>query len=119
MNPYFLFPFLFELGYDWISIGMGKKDLHWGWRLPMFILTAVNWDVSTLQNLNLQTGNILLCMVPYCLFDIILNWLRGKKWYYLSSTNKKYWDRNLVRINPYFLLVVRFVCASLIIWMVL
>ena len=33
--------------------------------------------------------------------------LRGKKWYYLSTTNGKFWDRQFAKLNPRFLLVLR------------
>ena len=116
MNPYALLPFAFELVYDWIAIYNGKKDLHWGFRLPMMLLTSIGY---TYPVTSLHLGNLLLCVLPFLFFDICLNLLRGKKWDYLSTTNGKYWDRNLVRLNPYFLLVVRFVLAGLIVWIVL
>lgn len=116
MNPFFLFPFIFELIYDWKFIQRGKPDLHAGWRFPMFLLTSIDYSVSTWPQIQFSTGAMLLCLIPFCFFDIVLNKLRGKSWDYLSTTNGKYWDHNLVRLNPYFLLVLRFIAAGLICW---
>jgi hypothetical protein len=117
MNPFFLIPFSIELLYDWKLIERGKPDLHWSWRMPMFLATAIDYSASTWSQIQFSTGALILCLLPYFFFDIALNKLRGKSWDYLSTTNGKYWDRNLVRLNPWFLLVLRFIAAGLICWL--
>ena len=114
MNPYFLLPFLFELIADWQLIKRGKRDLHWGWRPFMFLPTAIDYSVSTWSHVEFSTGALLLCVAPFFFFDIVLNKLLGKSWDYLNNT--KFWDRNLLRLNPVFLLVLRFTAAGLICW---
>lgn len=75
------------------------------------LASIVTWSLPVFE---VDAGMMLTCLIPYMGFDIVLNKLRGKPWDYLSTTNGKFWDRNLVRLNPYFLLVLRFLAAFLI-----
>lgn len=110
MNPYFLFPFTFELIYDTIAIRLGKKDLHWGWRPFLFLPTAIDYSASTWSHVEFSTGALILCIVPYFFFDNFLNLLRFwkewgvKRWDYLKSAlddNPKFWDSALRHIPVY------------------
>lgn len=102
-----LIPFTIELFADYFLIKSGRKDLNWGIRIPLMVACSiVIWQLPAVE---LHVGRLIACLIPYCFFDIVLNKLRGKNWDYLNNT--KYWDRNLLRVNPYFLLVVRVVVA--------
>ena len=100
-------PFTIELILDFILINKGKKDLHWGWRIPMILLVSISSIVTPDVSISLES--LILCLLPYCFFDIILNKLRGKPWDYLNNT--KFWDRNLLRFNPFFILFIRCLAA--------
>lgn len=118
MNEYHklltLLPFTIELFGDQYLISKGKKDIHWAWRVIMIVAVSLSYP-----DMVLHLDLLLTCLLPFCFFDIVLNKLRGKPWDYLSTTNGKYWDRNLVRLNPWFLLVLRVLCVGLIGWLAL
>lgn len=90
-------PFLFELVGDYLLIRAGRKDIPFAWRV---VLLVALWLVAGL-------GVCLLATALFCFFDPALNKLRGKKWYYQSTTNGKLWDRLLASLNHWFVLTGR------------
>lgn len=90
-------PFLIELIGDYLLIKADQKDIHFLWRV---VLLVALWLVADL-------GVCLLATALFCFFDPALNLLRGKKWYYQSTTNGKLWDRVLAPLNHWAVLAGR------------
>ena len=120
-----LLPFLVEIFGDLWLIKEGKNDIHWGWRIPMFLLASIDYNAltwvwnepSTWSYIVLHTDYFIYCLVLYTMFDPVLNVFRFKsfkKWNYLGQSKK--WDRNLLRFNPRFLLILRFVAACFLLY---
>lgn len=98
-----IFPFIIELIADWQLIKAGKKDIPLWLRVVLIGLCST----ETFWVLTIPVSNLCLAWAPFCLFDPLLNKLRGKKWSYVSTTNGKAWEKFMARFNPYALMVFR------------
>lgn len=120
-----LLAFFIELPADKYLIGKGKKDMSWTTRV--FIISLSCSASAGIQMLQIEVApdafwksyylvlskDFALALAPYCWFDILLNWSRGKKWYY-QGQNGKWWDNAIKKLyanhpgfNRYFILVAR------------
>lgn len=105
-------PFLIELFGDWILIGKGRKDIPLWARAVMIV--AVSLESLALSTTAFNNHDIALACAPFCFFDNVLAWLRGKRGLDYEGKTKA-WDKFLARFNPRFLVIVRgIICASLI-----
>lgn len=90
-------PFLIELVGDHLLIKANRKDIPATVRA---VLLVALWHFAGF-------GVFLLALAFFCFFDPALNLLRGKKWYYQSTTNGKPWDRLLAPLNHWAVLAGR------------
>lgn len=120
-----LLAFFIELPVDRYLIDEGKEDIHWEtrWAIMMFSIAVIAFftDHTSIYNLFVcSSKDFALALAPYCWFDILLNWSRGKKWYY-QGENGKWWDNAIKKLyanhpgfNRYFILVARAVAFVLL-----
>lgn len=78
-------PFWLELFIDWKLIQKGRKDIPWSARAVAIMFISVIPFLPPLQA-------IAIALAPYCFFDLALNKLRDKDWFY-QGENQKWWDR--------------------------
>lgn len=120
--------FCIELPADKYLIAEGKDDIHWEVRgvIMMFSIATTSFFAgyeTVGQLFTSASKDFALSLVPYCWFDILLNWWRGKRWYY-QGDNGKWWDNAIKKLyanhpgfNRYFILVGRAVAfVGLLIW---
>lgn len=114
-----LIPFIIELPLDHLLIKRKKKDLSWKTRTVLIAISCLAcWWLEgaevNISGLRVIGSSVCLALAPFCFFDPLLNLLRfGWKqwrdgmWAYNSITNRKYWDRQFAKLNPWFLLTLR------------
>lgn len=111
-------PFFVELISDYVMIVVKKKpDWFRGWhRLAMMGFLAGTTAGLSDEPVFLHVVKFFaLATIPYLFFDYALNKMRGLKWYYLSTSNGKWWDELLNSVNHWALLAARFVAAAILI----
>jgi len=96
-------PFLIELLGDAWLISKKKKDIHWTVRCCLIVVVCLVYGWGDVGQ---TVRGLVLSVAPFCFFDVLLNVLRKKNWYYLGT---KKWDTFLKKFNPWFLLVVRMI----------
>jgi|SRR5690606_374928 hypothetical protein len=107
-----IIPFLIEVVGDAYLIKEGKKDLPLSLRILM--VAAVGVQQIGLDAVLISVPDMALATAPFCFFDNILAWLRGKRGLDYEGKTKG-WDKILAKFNPHFLMVVRgLVCAGLV-----
>lgn len=106
-------PFLTELLSDYVMIVVKKKkDWFRGWhRAGMILGVALIYIVTGDRTWQDVVRFLALATIPFLFFDYALNKMRGLKWYYLSTSNGKWWDEILHKANPYWLLTFRVLVA--------
>ena len=108
-----LLPFFIEIVWDYLLIKSGKPDvIRLKHRAAMIAGSVLVYAIlqSDMTFIKLDKA-VIVSFWPFVFFDILLNKMRGDKWYYLSTTNSKWWDENLNRVNHYVLLTARILVA--------
>lgn len=108
-----LLPFFIEIVWDYLLIKSGKPDVvrfkhRAGMIAGVILIYAVIESERTFIHIDKA---LIVAVLPFVFFDLILNWFRGLKWYYLSESNGKWWDELLHKVNPYALLSARILVA--------
>ena len=109
-----IIPFLIEVVGDAYLIKEGKKDLPLSLRILM--VAAVGVQQIGLDAVLISVPDMALATAPFCFFDNILAWLRGKRGLdYQGQT--KWYDRVLMKainkkLNPRVVLLLRGVGAA-------
>lgn len=117
-----LTPFTVELISDYVMIVVKKKKdwFRLNHRVLMIIGVALIFILLTPErNFKDVDMFLIIAVAPYLFFDYALNKMRGLKWYYLSTSNGKWWDENLHRVNPYALLTARIVIACVLLGLII
>lgn len=116
-----LLPFALELPLDAWLIKRGKKDLSWKTRTALIALSCLAcWLLEgsqfNIEGLRVIGSSVCLALAPYAWFDLSLNLMRRKPWYYVSSTNGKWWDSKLAGMNHWVVLTLRVIGFGLCIF---
>lgn len=115
----FMIPVMYEVSSDSKDFEKGIEDKHaFDVVVRQFFILIISLGLGIYKTLWSDTllFNVIQCfsignIIFFSVFDYVLNKHRGKPWYYLGK--QSLFDRLLKRINPYVLLVLRFVLVVL------